>query len=446
MGYLATGIDGLFTAQSDIGVLAREIAGCPRVEVPTAVLPPGAGALVGRSHDGPMVDFGALDAISYDSLRATGGLNWAGPDQLWGSFVAEMDFGIAPEIRAALHAAVDRDQFGYLPPGLSTDMSTACAEWLQRMYSWSVDPSDVRPAGDVIGGMQALLAHWVHPGSPVIVPTPAYRHFISDPAELGHPVIEVPMVAVDDRAGGWRWQVDLAGLEAAYEAGADLLILCTPQNPLGRVYDRAELLAVAEVVDRHGGHVFADEIHCSVVYPGSRHIPYASISEAAAQHSVTGLSASKAWNMAGLKCAQLITTNDAARTMWRDHAFATEMSASNLGLVAATAAYNEGGPWLEGVLGYLDRNRLWLADAVSQQLPGISYRVPEGTYLAWLDCTELGLGDSPATWFREHAGVILGDGSACGLAGAGCVRLNLATPLPVLRQLVRRLTDALGRR
>lgn len=393
-----------------------------------------------------MPTFDELDAIAYPSLRAAGGLNWALPDQVWGSFVAEMDFGVAPEIRSALHAWIDRDQFGYLPPGLTAATSAACAQWLHRTYDWTVDTADIRPAGDVVGAMYLLLEHHAGPGSPVIVPTPAYRHFIGDPTEFGHPVIEVPMIPVEHGSAGARWELDIGGIDAAYRAGADLLILCSPQNPLGRVFDRAELLAVSEVVDRHGGHVFADEIHCPIVYRGAQHIPYASISDTAAQHTITGLSASKAWNLAGLKCAQIILHNDTARVMWDQHGHHAEISASNPGLVANTAAYEDGGPWLNDVLAYLDRNRTWLAEAVPRLLPRISYREPEGTYLAWLDCTEEDLGERPATWFREQAGVMLGDGADCGRAGAGCVRLNLATPLPVLTQLVQRLSDALARR
>jgi len=215
---------------------------------------------------------------------------------------------------------------------------------------------------------------------------------------------------------------------------------------LGRVFDRAELQAVSDLVESHGVRVFADEIHCPLVFTGATHIPYATVSPAASAHSITAVSASKAWNLAGLKCAQVVLTNDADRATWAGLGIAVEIGTSNLGMCANAAAYRSGGGWLGDVLGYLDGNRSRLSDLVAERLPGVVYRPPEGTYLAWLDCTALDLGDRPGKFFAETAGVVFTEGVDCGEAGRGCLRLNLATPQPILDEIVNRMASALARR
>ncbi len=386
----------------------------------------------------PIHDF---DRITVETLRVAGGLNWSTHPEAIGSFVAEMDFGCAPEIIAALHAGVDGKRFGYLPPRLVGDMSRACSQWLAREYSWTTDPADIRPVGDVIAALTTTIEHFSRPGSAVVIPTPAYKHFLDVPQRSGRAVVEVPMIEVEQ-----RWAFDLDGLDRAFAQGAGVLILCSPYNPLGRVFEPAELRAVADVVDRHDVRVFADEIHCPLVLPGAAHRPYATVSPQAARHSVTALSASKAWNLAGLKCAQVVLTNDADRLTWAGLGLEPEIGTSNLGLIANAAAFARGGPWLSDVLGYLDRNRDRLAELVAQRLPGVGYRPPEGTYLAWLDFTGLDLGDRPADFFQEHAGVVATEGLDCGEAGRGCLRLNLATPEAILVEIVDRMAHALAQR
>ncbi|TNC22367.1 MalY/PatB family protein [Amycolatopsis alkalitolerans] len=383
----------------------------------------------------------AFDALTPDLLRARGSLKWTryGEDSL-AAFVAEMDFGTAPPILQALHAAVDTMNFGYLPPAMADAMSQACAEWQSRRYGWRVPPEDVHPIPDVIKALEIAIEHFSRPGSPVILTTPAYMPFLTVPGLLGREIIQVPM-ALD----GQRHVFDLDGIDAAYRAGGDLLILCNPYNPLGRVFTAAELTALAEVVDRHGGRVFSDEIHAPLTYPGHTHVPYASLSETTAAHTVTATSASKAWNLPGLKCAQLIITSEAdARTLADAGPFATH-GASNLGVVANTAAFTSGGQWLDDVIGYLDQNRYALASLLAEHLPGVGYRIPEGTYLAWLDLRALGLGDNPGEILHERAGIVLVDGPACGEPGRGYARLNFATPRPILERLVTGIAEAAQR-
>ena len=383
------------------------------------------------------------DRTTEDELRARGSLKWTkgGPGVI-GAFVAEMDFGAAPPIEAALLDAVKRADFGYLTARAVADMADACAAWQRDRYGWDVDPERVRPLPDVITGLAAAITVFSRPGSPVILPTPAYMPFLTVPGSLGREIIQVPM-AVD----GGRHVLDLDGIDAAFKRGGDLLILCNPSNPVGRVYGKAELAAVADVVEANGGRVFADEIHAPLLYPGGTHIPYAALHPAAAGHTVTGTAASKGWNLPGLKCAQLVLSNDRDAATWAERGATFEHGASTPGVQASIAAYRDGGPWLADVVGYLDGSRTYLDDLLHEHLPEVGYRPPEGTYLAWLDCRALLPGvASPADFFLTAAQVMLTDGAACGDAGQGHVRLNFATPRPVLAEIVRRMAVAVRSR
>lgn len=381
-----------------------------------------------------------FDAPTVEELRRRGSLKWSRYPDAIGAFVAEMDVGTAPAVTAALHAAVDGAVFGYLPPALLQGMSEAYAAWSADRYGWAVPPERVRPLADVLAGLVAAVEHFSRPGSPVILPTPAYMPFLTLPAALGRAVIEVPMARDGD-----RYSYDLDALDAAFRAGGHLLVLCNPHNPIGRVLEPAEMTAVAEVVDRHGGRVFSDEIHAPLVYPGHRHVPYASLGEVPAGHAITATSASKAWNLPGLKCAQLVLSNEADADTWARVGEHAEHGAATLGVVANTAAYTGGAGWLADVLAHLDGHRRLLADLVAEHLPGVRYTPPEGTYLAWLDCRALEL-PAPGAFFLERAGVALTDGALCGTAGEGFVRLNVATPRPVLVRAVEQMGVALAAR
>ncbi|MDY7106918.1 MAG: aminotransferase class I/II-fold pyridoxal phosphate-dependent enzyme [Actinomycetota bacterium] len=385
-----------------------------------------------------MVEPHPFDQITADDLRAAGGMKWTrfGPDHL-GAFVAEMDFGAAPPITEALHGAVDRASFGYTAPAWREAMVEACAAWQRDAYGWEVPTERIHALPDVLTGLSVAIELYCKPDAPVILPTAAYMPFLSIPGILGRETIEVPMVRDGD-----RWVYDLDGLDAAYRAGGDLLILCNPHNPLGRVMTREEMVAIAEVVDRHGGRVFSDEIHSPLTYPGHDHVPYASISETTAAHTVTATSASKAWNLPGLKCAQLLFSNDADAERWEDGGWWLGHGASSLGIIANAAAYAEGKAWLDDVLGYLDGNRKLLGELLADHLPEVGYTPPEGTYLSWLDCRALDLGMPAGEFFDTHAKVALVDGLRCGPAGEGFARLNFATPRPILREIVDRMAKA----
>jgi bifunctional pyridoxal-dependent enzyme with beta-cystathionase and maltose regulon repressor activities len=383
----------------------------------------------------------SFDALSEDSLRAAGSLKWTRYGEAIGAFVAEMDFGTAPVVTRALHAAVDAGALGYLPAAAARAMAEACADLQQRRYGWTVPVEWITPLGDVVAGLQAAIEHFTPAGSPVVLPTPAYMPFLKVPRAMGRELIEVPMVPGDDG----RLTHDLDALDRAFAAGGALLVHVNPHNPTGRVFTVAEQLALAEVVDRNGVRVFADEIHAPLVYPGAVHRPYASLSPQTAAHTVTATSASKAYNVPGLKTAQLLLSNAGDAEHWAEVGELTGHGASTPGVLASTAAYREGDAWLAGVLTYLDGNRALLAELLAAQLPRIRYTPPEGTYLAWLDGRDLGVEGSLGEFFLREAGVALVDGPECGAPGTGHVRLNLATPRPVLRTIVERMAAALPR-
>jgi len=378
--------------------------------------------------------FARWDALTPEQLRAQGSMKWTMFPGAIGAWVAESDLGTAPAVTAALHAAIDAGQLGYLPRPVAAAHAAATSDWMRDRYDWEVPRSRVHHLADVISGLDVAIEHYSRPGSAVIVPTPAYMPFLTVPQRHGRAVIEVPLAEVDGRAA-----LDLAAIDHELAAGAGLVVLCNPLNPGGRVFTRAELTALAEVVERHGARVFADEVHAPIVFDGARHVPYASVSAAAASHSITVTSASKAFNLPGAKAAQLILTNDADAEVWQKLGPMAGHGASILGVIANTAAYRDGRDWLEATVAYYDVNRRALRDLLAEGLPEVGYRMPEGTYIAWLDVSRLGLGDDPATTLREKAGLAVTDGRACGAAGAGHVRVVLATPRP----LVERIVDAL---
>jgi cystathionine beta-lyase len=381
-----------------------------------------------------------LDAITLDHLRAVPSEKWSMYPDAIGAFVAEMDFGTAPEIRTAVHDAVDTGRLGYLSDPVVAAHQAATADFARRRYGWEIDPAQVRHVPDVLAAFEATIRHFTTPGAKVILPTPAYMPFTPLLRHLGREVVEVPLAR-----DGSRYVHDLDALAAAFLAGAQLMVLVNPHNPTGRVYERGELAQIAELVDTFGGMVFSDEIHAPLVYDGHAHVPYASVNEVAAAHTVTASSASKAWNIPGLKAAQVILADDAVATHWHEHCLWVEKTTSTVGVLAHTAAYTQGEAWLDDVVAYLDGNRTLVAEHLAAHLPEVGYTAPEGTYLAWLDLRAYGL-DRPGRWLREHAGVAVTDGLRCGAAGAGHARVTMATPRPILQDILDRMTAALAAR
>lgn len=365
---------------------------------------------------------------------------WEVAPQNVGAWIAESDFGTAPVVSRALHEAVDAGFLTYLPDHAAKTAEAACARFLGERYGWHVDAERVHLVPDVVEGLRITLRTYSRPGSAVVVPTPCYAPFLAVPPALGREVVQVASELIDG-----RWRIDLDGLDAAFAAGAGLLLLCNPHNPLGQVMTEEEMRAVSAVVERHGARVFSDEIHAPIVYAGAVHRPYAALDATTARHTITATATSKGWNIPGLKSAQLILTNDEDQRLWHDLDVVPSQGGSILGAVAATAAYGEGVAWLDETIARFDHNRLLLAELLAEHAPGVGYRIPEATYLAWLDFRghELPDGMSPAAFLAERAGVVASDGADGGHGGAGFVRFNFAMPPELLERCIRSIGAAL---
>ncbi|MDR1851584.1 MAG: aminotransferase class I/II-fold pyridoxal phosphate-dependent enzyme [Propionibacteriaceae bacterium] len=365
-------------------------------------------------------------------LRANDSMKWVNYPGEIGAWVAEMDFGVAPKIRQGLLDAVDKGLFGYISAQMDENLRSTTAKWLGHRFGWEVASTDVMRISDVLHGLTIMMDRFVEPG-PVIVPTPAYMPFMWMPQKWHREAIHVPMQFSDG------WHFDLDGIDAAFARGAKILVLCNPYNPLGAVFSAEELAAVGEVVERHGGQVFADEIHAPLTLFGNRHTPYASVNAVNAGHSLTAIAASKGWNIAGLRCAQLVLTNDRYRKLAEDWAFEVKDGASILGTIATIGAY-QSEDWLDSVISKLEANVSILEDALANVLVKVRYHRPQATYLVWLDFRDYGVDDLVE---RIHAaGVAVTDGAACGRPGF--VRLNLATEPDVLEEALRRIAGVVA--
>lgn len=369
-----------------------------------------------------------MAALTPESLRAKGSMKWTTvePGEI-GAFIAELDTPMATCIRVALADALDSAHTGYLGPALSSGVSSACAQFQHRRYAWDVDPAHIVVVPDVLGALQLTIRELVDETTTIVVPTPAYMPFL-DPVVTGQNLVTVPMSLVDG-----RWRMDPTELQLALTGGG-LLVLVNPHNPTGQVATAAELAEIADIVERTRSTVFVDEIHAPLVYEGAVHVPYASLSPATAQHSVTAVSASKGWNLPGLPCAQLILTSERHRgtaSWWTPIQL---HGATPLGAIATTAAYTDGIEHLDAIVEYLDRGRALFAAGLAHALPLVPHHPPEATYLQWLDLRPMGI--EPAA-VRERTGVWGTPGQECGTAGF--LRLSLGTPHHIIEDVLARL-------
>lgn len=375
------------------------------------------------------------------ALEQRGSIKWALHPGTIGAAVAESDLGVAPAVRRAFERVAAVGTIGYLAADAARDVADATSHWYERTTDWSMDPAHVRLVPDVVTAFEVTLSRLMRRAdTAVIVPTPAYRQFLTLPPALGREVIELPLV---ERGG--RLVIDPEDLAGAFAAGGELLVLCNPHNPTGQVATADELRAVAEVVDAHGGRVFADEIHSPLLYAGRRHVPYASVSEAAASHTVTAFSPSKGWNVPAAGCAQVILTDPGDRERWRSVGARAAHAVSAFGVAGAIAAYTETDAWLAAMVSQLDMTRRLLSDRLGERLPVARMRLPEAGYLAYLDLRDV-IGDADAdlaAWFRARARVSLSDGREGGAVGGGFVRVVFATPQDVVAEMIERMARAL---
>ncbi len=377
-----------------------------------------------------------VEAEPLARLRHRTSEKWtAYPDDVLPLFVAEMDYPLAPPIAAALHAAIDRSDTGYVGP--ERGLETAFAAYARDTWGWEVDETGVRTSTDIGVVVVEALRRLIAPGDRVVITPPVYPPFFSYIPEAGGVVEEVPLLG--GGAGGPDWSLDLAGIEAAFASGARALLLCNPHNPLGLVHPPEHLAAVASLAARYGAYVVSDEVHASLTHRDAYFTPFLSVSDDARRVGIAAHAASKAWNLAGLKCAFFVATGGEMIERVRALPIEVEERTSLFGRIATEAAYREGGPWLEGALDAIEANRALLTRLLAEHLPEAGYREPHASYLSWVDLRALGWGDDPAAHILERARVAFASGPAFGREGRGFVRVNLACSPEVLTEAVERV-------
>lgn len=384
-----------------------------------------------------MADSGVdLTVPGLSELHARRSEKWAVHDaDVLSLTVAEMDFPVAAPIREALQDAVDRSDLGYATR-VTAGLSEALAQFAERRLGWSIDPEQVTIMPDVMVGLVELCRVLVGPGQAVAFASPAYPPFFEELHDAQRRLITVRV--------GSRGQIDLDALDAALAQGTRVLVLANPHNPTGCVPSRDELQAIAERCARAGAWVLADEIHAPLVLPGATHTPWLEVSDAARACGIALTSASKAFNLAALKTAFIVTADAAPRDVvgrlgpQHDHA-------SVLGEIAAEVAFREGDQWLDQLIAQLDHNRAHLAHELAVCLSDIQWTPPQATYLAWLDCRSLSFGDEPAAVFLRRGRVALGRGLDYGPEGAGHLRLNFATSPDHITEAITRMARSVSR-
>ncbi len=378
-----------------------------------------------------------LRALPIDELRTRTSEKWREyPPDVLPLFVAESDFPLAPAITAALARAVERGDTGYTAS--RTPLAAAFVDFASRRWGWSVDAARIRSTADVSMGIVEILRRVASPGEAVVVTPPVYPPFYDLVAEAGLVDVRVPL-----RDTGERWELDLAGIDAALRDGARAVLLCNPHNPTGTVHTAESLRELAAIVARHGAVVVSDEIHAPLAQPGAGFTPFLSVSDDAARHGFTVVSASKAFNLAGLKCAVMVTAHDDTSRIVRAMPDEVEWRTGHFGMLAATAAFDPASDeWLDALLAALDENRRLVGELLHEHLPAARYRMPDAGYLAWIDMRELGLGDRPARALLRGAKVALTEGAGFGVEGEGWARLNFGTSPELIRDAVARVARA----
>ncbi|WP_149549008.1 MalY/PatB family protein [Streptomyces marokkonensis] len=379
-----------------------------------------------------------LNTLGLDRLRRRTSMKWrTHPEDVLPLWVAEMDVPLAEPIVRTVTEAMELGDTGY-PAGSA--YAEALAAFAGKRWDWdglAVERTALVP--DVMLGVVEMLRLVTGYGDPVVVNSPVYPPFYDFVRHMDRRVVEAPL--------GPDARIDPDVLEDTFrrvtaDGGRAAFLLCSPHNPTGTVHTAEELTAVAALAERYGVRVVADEIHAPLVVGDTRFVPLLSVP--GGERGLSLMSASKAWNLAGLKAAVAVAGPGAAEDLAR---MPEEVGhgPSHVGILAHTAALRDGTSWLDALLAGLDANRRLLAELLADRLPAVRYRPGDATYLAWLDCRALGLGDDPARAFLHHGRVALTSGLPFGTGGAGHARLNLATSTEVLTEAVRRMAAAVQR-
>lgn len=386
-----------------------------------------------------MSDMRALDLSELQTHRSE---KWrAFPKDVLPLPVAEMDFPVADPIRQVLREMIDHSDLGYL--GSIPEMGTAFASFAKRRWGWSADPLQVRIAADVGVGIVEVLRVITKAGDKILINSPVYPNFWTWCTETHLEQVDVPLTQSEQAINGSNWILDWDGIEKAYASGIKAHLICNPHNPLGRVYTHEELSRLADLAKKHNVYVLSDEIHAPLTFAEQKFTPFLSVSENAREVGITITAASKGWNIAGLKCAIIVSENEKVHETLNGIAPATHYRASLLGAFASVAAFEKGEPWLDSAMVEIDKNRNLVAELIAAKTPGVGYRIPHCSYLAWLDLTSFNLGEDPSAVLIEKGKVAFVPGVRFGAQSSQFVRLNFATSPQILEEAFNRLATVL---
>ncbi|MBE6465793.1 MalY/PatB family protein [Denitrobacterium detoxificans] len=381
------------------------------------------------------VDRRGSHSMKFDAAAAMG--KREGLLSMW---VADMDFTVPPAVVEALHQRVDHAVFGYTNPW--DGYRDAVVSWMAR-YGWQVSPNWIVPTPGVVFALAMAVRAFTEPGDAVVIQRPVYYPFTNVIERNGRRVANAPLVYQE---GAYR--IDFDALEQTIqESGAKLFLLCNPHNPSGRLWTRDELARIAEIALRNDVIVVSDEIHMDFVRPGYEHTVFATLDDRIAQRCVVCTAASKTFNLAGLETSNIIIPNGELRRAFKDAMHATGTNRPNvLGLVATEACYRQGAEWLAQLKEYLEGNWALVESHLREHAPQLHLVPAQSTYLAWVDCRELGLyGEDLRALIEDEAGLWLDLGDMFGPEGDGFIRLNLATQRATVQRALTQLTDAIAR-
>jgi len=388
------------------------------------------------------------------SRQNTNCVKWDAIKTIFGSgdvipmWVADMDFPAARPIVEALAKRTGHEFYGYTQPG--PGLIKAVTERLKRKFDWQIEPEWIVFTPGVIPAINIAVRSLTHPGDEVILQEPVYYPFFPIVKQNGCQIVTNKL-----KLSGGHYEMDFIDLESKFHPKtgmrdipnrAKTIVLCNPQNPIGRLWNREELTQLGEIVIRHGATVISDEIHCEILFKGYKHTPFAAISKEFEQNCIVCMAPSKTFNLAGLQASSIIIPNKKLRDSFNE-AWAGIPGPNLFGLTAMEAAYRYGDEWLEQLLDYLQGNLEFTLEYFVHKIPRITVIKPQATYLLWLDCRALGLDDITLRDFmRQKARVELDDGFLFGAGGSGFQRMNIACPRGILKEALHRIEIAVNLR
>lgn len=354
--------------------------------------------------------------------------------------VAEMDFPVAEPIRAVLTEMVATSDLGYL--GSIPELGLGFKKFAAERWNWNLDETQVRAATDVGVAVVEILRVMTQPGDSILINSPVYHNFYNWIIETKLNKVDVPLERTGDESKN-PWEINWGGIEKAYASGIKVHLLCSPHNPLGRIYSKEELSRFVVLAEKHNVLLISNELHAPLTYKGNTYTPILSLGENARRVSIVVTAASKGWNIAGLKCAIIVTQDATLYARLSEMPLAVHYRASLLGAFATAAAFSQGGEWLDDVVSQLDENRHLIKNLLSANLPSVRYHIPDNGFLAWIDLESLKLGDDPSKVLLDKSRVAFNAGHTFGAQSSQYVRLNFATSPEIVTEAIHRIARAI---